>query len=86
MRGGLADAATKRALVEQDWQRCTEDFSEGIKTMPTDACRTSRDANSPVIPGQRVALDPEPMNTGLEGQNRLTHSREPRRISPNLEI
>ncbi len=34
MRRGLADAveaATERELVEQDWQRKTEDFKEGIK-------------------------------------------------------
>jgi enoyl-CoA hydratase/carnithine racemase len=36
MRRGLADAidaATERELVEQDWLRRTEDFSEGIKAM-----------------------------------------------------
>ena len=36
MRRGLVDAvdaATERELVEQDWLRRTEDFSEGIKAM-----------------------------------------------------
>lgn len=36
MRRGLADAidaATERELVEQDWLRRTEDFSEGVKAM-----------------------------------------------------
>src|SRR5579862_8654008 len=36
MRRGFADAAeaaTERELVEQDWLRRTEDFSEGIKAM-----------------------------------------------------
>jgi enoyl-CoA hydratase/carnithine racemase len=36
MRRGLIDeveAATERELVEQDWLRRTEDFSEGIKAM-----------------------------------------------------
>jgi enoyl-CoA hydratase/carnithine racemase len=36
LRRGLADeieAATERELVEQDWQRRTADFKEGVKAM-----------------------------------------------------
>ena len=36
LRRGLADAietATERELVEQEWQRKTEDFREGVKAM-----------------------------------------------------
>jgi len=36
LRRGLADAvqaATERELEEQDWQRRTEDFREGVKAM-----------------------------------------------------
>jgi enoyl-CoA hydratase/carnithine racemase len=36
MRRGLVDAidaSTERELVEQTWQRATEDFGEGVKAM-----------------------------------------------------
>jgi enoyl-CoA hydratase/carnithine racemase len=36
LRRGLADAietATERELVEQEWQRRTADFREGVKAM-----------------------------------------------------
>jgi hypothetical protein len=36
LRRGLADAieaATERELVEQEWQRRTTDFQEGVKAM-----------------------------------------------------
>jgi enoyl-CoA hydratase/carnithine racemase len=36
LRRGLADAvqaATERELEEQDWQRRTDDFREGVKAM-----------------------------------------------------
>ena len=36
LRRGLADAieaSTERELVEQEWQRRTEDFREGVKAM-----------------------------------------------------